>query len=610
MSTSSTLFSLSLLLSLATVAAAAETDSPDTRLLEKLYPAHPRLFIRKDDLPRLRQAVREDPLLQQWHQRLKASAQRMLSEKPIEHVLIGPRLLDKSRTALNRISTLAGLYLLDGDPRFAERARLEMLTAIRFPDWNPSHFLDTAEMCNAIGIGYDWLYDFLSPDDRKTLRTGLMTLGIQVGLDSFEKRAWWTRATHNWSQVCNGGLTVGALAIADEEPQAAAKLIALARTAIKPSMNAFAPDGGFAEGPGYWGYATEYNIFYLAALESALQTDFNLNAMPGFAQTGFYRIHSVSPIGRVFNYADAGDRAGTAPQMFYLSRIFHQPAFAAHELSLAGNRGSIFHLLWYAQLPPDSRKPGIDAHLPLDAFFRGVDVAFFRTKWNDPQALYVGIKGGDNKANHSHLDLGSFVLDALGQRWAVDLGGDDYNLPAYFGKNRWTYYRLRTESHNTLTLDGANQSPTGHARIIASTSTPDRSHVVIDLTNGYRTQAQKVLRGLAMLNRSQILIQDEVQAPEPVSVVWNFLTPAKIQIDGTTAHLTQGSSSLHLRILSPQTARFQIVSANPPPPQKQQPNIQNLTVQLPEKTAATRLVILITPSDQPPATPQITPLDQ
>jgi hypothetical protein len=202
------------------------------------------------------------------------------------------------------------------------------------------------------------------------------------------------------------------------------------------------------------------------------------------------------------------------------------------------------------------------------------------------------------------------VLDALGQRWAVDLGGDDYNLPAYFGKNRWTYYRLRTESHNTLTLDGANQSPDGHARIIAFSSTPGRSHAVVDLTHGYRTQAQKVVRGLAMLNRSQILIQDEVQTPQPVSLVWNFLTAAKIQIDGTTAHLTQGSSSLHLRILSPQNARFQIVSANPPPPQKQQPNIQNLTVQLPDKTTTTRIVILITPNDQPPATPKIEPLDQ
>ena len=29
----------------------------------------------------------------------------------------------------------------------------------------------------------------------------------------------------------------------------------------------FAPDGGWAEGPGYWNYATSYNVYMLAALD-------------------------------------------------------------------------------------------------------------------------------------------------------------------------------------------------------------------------------------------------------------------------------------------------------------------------------------------------------
>ena len=82
----------------------------------------------------------------------------MIEDPPVVHRLIGPRLLDQSRAALRRISTLAGLYRLDGDHRKADRARLEMLAAAAFPDWNPSHFLDVAEMTNALAIGYDWLY--------------------------------------------------------------------------------------------------------------------------------------------------------------------------------------------------------------------------------------------------------------------------------------------------------------------------------------------------------------------------------------------------------------------------------------------------------------------
>lgn len=564
-------------------------------VLKGLYPSHPRLFLHREDVARLQTLVKSDELAKRWHEELRRGAERMLEQKPVEHVLIGPRLLDKSRTALNRISTLAALYLIDGDQRFAERAKREMLTVIAFKDWNPSHFLDTAEMSNAVGIGYDWLYDYLTPAERKQIREGLVRLGLQVGLDGFEKepKAWWTKATHNWSQVCNGGLTVGALAIADEERELASKLITYCRVAIKPSMHAFAPDGGFPEGPGYWGYATIYNVYYLGAVESALGTDFGLRQMPGFDVTGFHRMHSVGPIGRSFNYADAGEKAGSAPQMLYLARVFKQPAFVTHELAQVGERASIFHLIWYSQLPDRSRESKISGELA--AWYRGVNVAYFRSDWNDPKAVYVGVKGGDNRVNHSHLDLGSFVLDAQGYRWAVDLGPDDYNLPGFFGKQRWTYYRLRTESHNTITLDGENQSVDGKAPIIAYSSGRDRSHVVIDLTHGYRTQAKRMVRGLAMLKRSAVLVQDEVETIKPADVVWNLLTPAKVEIAGKVATLTQGSAKLEVRIVEPAEARFEVVSANPPPPQKQQPGVKNLSVRLPAKLSQARIVVLMTP---------------
>ena len=59
-------------------------------------------------------------------------------------------------------------------------------------------------------------------------------------------------------------------------------------------MASFAPDGGWPEGPGYWDYATQYNVFYLAALETALGTDFGLDKTPGFADTGNFRIQLSS----------------------------------------------------------------------------------------------------------------------------------------------------------------------------------------------------------------------------------------------------------------------------------------------------------------------------
>jgi len=579
---------------LALAARIAPAAPPDS--LSKLDKQHPRLFLHRPDIAALRHGVKNDPLMKQWHEKLLADATRMLNEKPVVHRLIGPRLLDQSRLALRRISTLSAMYLIDQDRRFADRAVREMLTAAGFEDWNPSHFLDVAEMTNALGIGYDWLYDYLSPQDRKTIRDAIVRLGLKPGLAAFEKRTSWTRATHNWSNVCNGGLTVGSLAIADEEPQIAANLFAKCAAAIRPSMKAYAPDGGFPEGPGYWSYATRYNAFYLGALESALGTDLDLKQCPGFAQTGFFRINCVSPTGKTFNYADAGEGAGGAPEMLYLGKIFNEPAFVAHGLETVRNRPGIFDLIWYSQLPPALRPGKSDRPLPLDAVYKGVNVAFFRSARNDPKALWVGIKGGDNRANHSHLDLGSFVLDALGHRWAVDLGGDDYNLPAYFGKNRWTYYRLRTESHNTITLDSENQDPRADAPIIDFFSDPDRqrSQVVIDLSNAYRAKATKVMRGLAF-NPRFVTVQDEITATEPVDIAWNFLTPAQIKLDenARVARLTQATETVNLVIQGPENAKFEVISADPPPPQRQQPNIHNLRLRLSEKTKQTQIIVVI-----------------
>ncbi len=578
----------------------------DPGVLQKLRPGHPRLYVLNEELASVKKRMETEPETRAWYQHLQGTARKMLAEPPAEHKLIGPRLLDQSRAALRRISTLAGLYRLDGDRQKAERARQEMLTAAAFPDWNPRHFLDTAEMTNALAIGYDWLFDFLSVQDRLKIRQAIVEKGLKPGLQVYARSSGWHKVHHNWNQVCNGGLIAGALAIADEEPELAAQVINQAQASLVLAMRSFAPDGGWEEGPGYWDYATRYNVFFLAAVQSALGTDFGLNQMPGFAETGMFRIHSVGPLRQTFNYADAHERAGTAPQMFWLARQFDRPIYAQHERRQIGTQVQIFHLLWSGQGPAQNQL----AEWPRDALFRGIDVAFFRSDWEDPQSVYLGFKGGNNKANHSHLDLGTFVLDALGQRWALDLGPDDYNLPDYFGKQRWTYYRLRTEGHNTLTIDGENQNSSGKAPLVAFQSRPERAFAVADLTSGYTPRVTQVRRGIALLDRRQVLVQDELQAPQPVQVVWNFHTRAQIEVHGKRAILAQGKEKLEAVILAPEGARFEVVSANPSRPQAQQPDVHNLTVCLPKKVDHLRLAVLLTPTGKEAGKPALVSLDE
>jgi hypothetical protein len=243
---------------------------------------------------------------------------------------------------------------------------------------------------------------------------------------------------------------------------------------------------------------------------------------------------------------------------------------------------------------------------PLDAIFRGVDVACFRSAWDDPNALYLAVKGGDNKDPHTHLDLGSFVMDAGGVRWAADLGPDDYDLPGYLGKQRWTYYRTRTESHNTLLIDDQNQDPRAEARITRQEFAPDLSWAQIDLSRANPGKVKQWTRRFALVQRQAFLIQDSVRSDQPVEVIWGMMTDADITVSGQTATLKKNGWVLAAEIRTPRHAVFDKAPLPAGAPQAANPNFRKLIVRLGDKMTDLDLNILFTPYREGQAKPKIT----
>ena len=571
-----------LFLLLANVAWSAERVPPaiappsSAEILSHLRASHPRLLASAEDFAALQKRIASDPGLQTWKAAVEGQAREILAAEPSKYEIPdGLRLLETSRRVMNRTYALAMAYRLSGDRVFVEREWKELDAAAQFPDWNPRHFLDTAEMTHAFAIAYDWLYDAWTPEQRKVVSEAMVKKGLEPALRLYRAHSSWTRMHHNWNQVCNGGIGMGALALADVEPQLAGEILKGALESLPLAMAEFAPDGAWKEGPGYWNYATFYNVVFLAGLQSALGTDFGLSRTPGFRETGFFPIYLTGPLGRTFNYADGGDRAVHAAQLFWLARQFREPVLAWVERQVPGP--GALDLLWYEAEGEGPKAAG----LPLDKYFRGAEVVTLRSEWENPKAVYVGFKAGDNKANHSHLDLGSFVFDALGVRWASDLGADNYNLPGYFGNQRWNYYRLRAEGQNTLVINpsaGPDQDPSASTRIVRFKSSPDAAYAIADLSPAYRKDARKVWRGLNLVKRSVLLVQDEVEADKPADVWWFMHTPAAVEIQkgGRSAELQQMGTRLRVEILSPEGATLQLVEAKPlpdsPHPERQAKN--------------------------------------
>ena len=178
-------------------------------------PSHPRIMLFEGEETGIKQTLASDVTWKATHQFIIAESDKLTGKPPVERVLIGRRLLDKSREALRRVFFLSYSWRMTSETRYLERAEKELLAVSSFSDWNPSHFLDVAEMTMAVSIGYDWLYKGLPEGSRKIVKEAIIEKGLKPSLDP--KYNSWLIASHNWNQVCNAGMTYGALAVFEDE---------------------------------------------------------------------------------------------------------------------------------------------------------------------------------------------------------------------------------------------------------------------------------------------------------------------------------------------------------------------------------------------------------
>jgi hypothetical protein len=600
---------------MAGVAAWAQTTAQsDDDPLRQLHKAHPRLILLDGDLDKLRPLIRENTLARRLYSDLEKECERLLTAPVAEYKLTGPRLRVQSRRVLDRVSVLALMYRVTSREPYLRRAVAELRAGANFRDWNPALFVDTAEMAHAFALGYDWLYNGLTPDERGWIRDAIVSKALDPAIPLYQREAGWTRDHLNANIVCNAGLGLAALAIAGDEPPIAqptitTKCSAVLRYAfesIPHGLSTYGVEGSWPEGAIYWEGVTRYACAFFAGLQTALGNDYGLSAFHGVDRAGRYRIHITGPTGKVFNFADSADEIGASPEMYWMAKRFTDPPYAWSEQRTLerGARPDAYDLAWF---DPNAKSPQQVAPIwPPDAIFRGVDIACFRSAWDDPNALYLAVKGGDNKGIHAHLDLGSFVMDAGGVRWAADLGPDDYDLPGYLGRQRWTYYRTRTESHNTLLIDDQNQDLRAEARITRQEFALDFSWVQIDLSRANPGKVKQWARRFALAQRQAFLIGDSVRSDQPVEVIWGMMTDADISVNGQTATLRKNGWVLAAEIRTPRHAVFDKAPLHSAAPQAANAGFQKLIVRLGDKVTELDLNILLTPYRDGQPKPKIT----
>ena len=544
--------------------------------LKKKHPGgeHPRLMATAESFQQIREQIKTDAHMKSWFEAVKAQADSLMLTQPVTS--------PERHTLQNRVMPLALVYQVTGEEKYAERAWLELEAYSKMNHWNPTtQFLDTGYIGKGMAIGYDWLYHYLSKNQRAFLKAAMVDKGLKLAVTAYRNPDYsnpyegskWVKGHDNWNGSCNAGMMMMALAIGDEEGQEAiaGEVLESGLRAWENYLPEFAPDGACKEGPKYWYYGVQSLVEGMASFEEATGSDYGIGTTAGMPKTGYFEATMTGPKG-CFNFGNAVEETHLPAECFWLSKKYDDPGLTAirmNYLKESKAKGGVYDLLWYNQTLDKQGK-----ELPLDAWFRGTESAGLRSAWHDPKCLYAAIKGGYNNAAHGHLNCGSFVLDAMGERWAILLGGESYGVPGYWKSGKpdsqaYQYYRVRAEGQNTMVINpgkNADQNPQATGKIIKFESKTDGAFAIIDMTPAFFDDVTVAKRGLKLEdNRKRIVLQDEITCKAPSEIWWFMHTKAviELQADGKSAILTQNGKKLWVGLKASENAKFMVMDAKP-----------------------------------------------
>lgn len=544
-------------------------------LIKERYPnnGHPRMFFNNEKLAKIRADIESNPIMADWRDKVVAFADTYL-DAPLQQYDIydGIRLLNICQNVERLVEVCAFAYLLTDDIRYADRAIDEMVNACKYPDWNPSHFLDPSEMMKGIAEGYDWLYHLLTPDERNLIKTSICEMGLKQALDDYNDnpdrvRTWkWTLCDvpENWNLVCNSSVIIAALAIGDEESEVAAEALDGALASLKKGVLMFAPDGAWHEGTMYWKYGTEHFIDAMSAMDTTFGYTFGLMEGPGVAQTGYYTAALAGSAGE-FNFHDATTDFIDSSSLFFFADKLGDPGLANLRVTQMQERdwkGSLRDIIWYN---PDVMNGELS--LNKDYYYRDNEVVSMRSSWNDDESVFVGLHGGKINVTHGHMDAGTFIIDACGERFACDVGGTYYDLPV----SVWDLYVYRAEGHNVCVInpdETGGQLPSGIAVMEKFESGENSAYAITDLTSAYKDNALSARRGIMLTNdRSMIIVQDEIKGRGEMDVFWFMHSEKDIKVspDGRSARICGEKRDAIVKILGDVEGSFTVMDSVPLP---------------------------------------------
>lgn len=581
-------------------------------ILGKVKKVHPRLLMSAEGFAALKARMETDATSKQLVTNISKTVDDLMALPELTKIYgAEAAAASPGREGLFRLAHLGVLHYLKADPRMPDRAVKEMLTLSKdFTSWNPDKPDICSEFVWGIALGYDWFRPAMNADQAKTVRTTLINFGIEALIATLKGEpvpAVSQRAEAGQTKTgpaaktdpkkpavkkkedkdepvstdhmkAASALLLAAIAIADEEPNVAASAANIAAKYFGRGMTQFAPDGIWEETLEKGDEVLDMAASVIMTMRAACGSDFGYTTIEGLPNAGVARMALAGPMG-LFNYGDARSSSLNRGWVTsWLAAMYGNPGVPALKVggATAPQRAGLLQqvgLLLYNS-PFISGYGTPDA---LDYAFNGAGVATLRSAWNDSKAMFVGFKGGYNGQPRAQLDLGTFVLDSGGVRWAVDLGGAVDRSPGMEKDDSTKYklYKEGTEGQNVMYF-GENQFTGAHAPLLPAgfSTSPEKGVAIVDLSKA-DAKVKEHKRGVMMVRGAKpyVLIQDEFKVKTTAAPDWVMHTKAEVTIDGNKVTLKSGTSLLTMNVISPKGVK---ISAAEPPDPKEQTEIGSL----------------------------------
>lgn len=524
---------------------------------------HPSLLFTADRVTKAKKRVQSDPLFAQAWEQLKGNADTQLK-----------------RDNLNDMETLAFAYTMTNDTRYAKKIR-NLLFSIakgkawtdheqfnRVPSWRSE--LGMAHRAYHIALGYDAIYNYLTPKERKEITDGVYRLIIEPLIGDWVLGAnrihSFNSMGHNWWTVCacNGGLLALAMSNESEEASkgAGAVLEALpewfefAGTELQPKPRNFDNKaGGLYESVSYANYGiSSALLFRLAWLNTYPEAE--LEEIPQIGKLTNFFCHVAYPSSGDFKSINFGDhdKYATGKRTLLLANAMgHQSPELLWYLNQMSPRQ---HAESYNLNTPIGFLYAIDAseaptvpNLPKSQLWPDFGWATLRNSW-EKNATLLAVKSGITW-NHAHADANSFILFHNGVDIMKDAGKCGYGKPEYRD------YFFQSEAHNVVKFNGQGQA---HEQQDFSSMLPGKLCTMLDgdnikyiLANGTGPTSNHFSRNYRhfLWVDNVIYIIDDIKGHQPGHFEWLWHPGGKANIQGQDMAITNGNSSVVIRPLYP-----------------------------------------------------------